>query len=258
METGFLMGDSPEEHEDLLEEFVIAAEAIVDITSAQDVVNKMPDQSIRFPEGIAKDVIVRIHDHYAPTDFMVLDLGEEEDNTPIILGRSFLNATNVIIYVGSGQVYFQFPREKNEWEEDEEPAKDELTPPKMNPQTKQSMEGKVWEGFIILDDPPVHVIGHSMRTSTVSMALDLLFELCVFLLELESCFLELLVPSLQLLYPQARWGPFIPLDLVTEVVRWGSLSLVDAFDVSLGDTIHETFTRRVMAPPAKVRVARRP
>ena len=37
----FLMGDGPEEHEDLLKEFVMAAEAIVDITSAQDVVNKV-------------------------------------------------------------------------------------------------------------------------------------------------------------------------------------------------------------------------
>ena len=43
METGFLMGDGPEEHEDLLEEFVMAAEAIMDITSAQDVVNKVFD-----------------------------------------------------------------------------------------------------------------------------------------------------------------------------------------------------------------------
>jgi len=43
METGFPMGDGPEEHEDLLEEFVIAADAIVDITSAQDVVNKVLD-----------------------------------------------------------------------------------------------------------------------------------------------------------------------------------------------------------------------
>ena len=43
METGFPMGDSPEEHEDLLEEFIVAAEAIVDITSAQDVVNKVFD-----------------------------------------------------------------------------------------------------------------------------------------------------------------------------------------------------------------------
>ena len=43
METGFPIGDGPEEHEDLLEEFVMVAEAIVDITSAQDVVNKIFD-----------------------------------------------------------------------------------------------------------------------------------------------------------------------------------------------------------------------
>ena len=43
METGFLMGDGPKEHGDLLEEFVIAVETIVDITSAQDVVNKVFD-----------------------------------------------------------------------------------------------------------------------------------------------------------------------------------------------------------------------
>ena len=43
MEAGFSMGDDPEGHEDLLEEFIVAAEAVVDITSAQDVVNKVFD-----------------------------------------------------------------------------------------------------------------------------------------------------------------------------------------------------------------------
>ena len=43
METGLPMGDGPEEHEDLLEEFTMAGKAIVDITSAQDVVNKVFD-----------------------------------------------------------------------------------------------------------------------------------------------------------------------------------------------------------------------
>ena len=131
---------------------------------------QMADQSIRFLEGIAKDVIVRIHDHYAPADFMVLDMGEEDD-TPIIVGRPFLNTTNTIIYVGSRQIHFQFSREKvhchfncyttyeqpnkshsrrirrssqrqrnqtpkNGWEEDEaheESVKDEPTPPKSSP-----------------------------------------------------------------------------------------------------------------------------
>ena len=51
----------------------------------------------------------------------------------------------------------------------------------------------MWEGFIVLDDPPVHIVGHGMCMPTVSVALDLSIELRVFLLELESCFLELLV-----------------------------------------------------------------
>jgi hypothetical protein len=42
---------------------------------------------------------------------MVLDM-EEEDESPIILGRLFLNTTNAIIYVGSRQVHLQFPRER--------------------------------------------------------------------------------------------------------------------------------------------------
>jgi hypothetical protein len=65
----------------------------------------MEDQSIRFLESIVKDIMVKIQDHYASADFMILDM-EEEDDSPIILGRPFLNTTNAIIYVGSEQVHF--------------------------------------------------------------------------------------------------------------------------------------------------------
>ena len=61
--------------------------------------------------------------------------------------------------------------------------------------------GEVRECFIVIDDLSVHVAGHGACTPTVSVALDLSIELRAFLLELESCFLELLVPGLQLLYP---------------------------------------------------------
>ena len=64
--------------------------------------------------------------------------------------------------------------------------------------------GEVWEGFIILNDPLIHIVGHGTCTPAVSMALDLLLKLRAFLLELESFFLELLVPSLQLLHMQER------------------------------------------------------
>ena len=43
MEVGFLIDDGPEGHEDLIEDFTVVAEAIVDITPAQDVVNKVFD-----------------------------------------------------------------------------------------------------------------------------------------------------------------------------------------------------------------------
>jgi hypothetical protein len=60
----------------------------------------MTSQSIRFSEGIPKDIMVKIQDHYALADFMVLDI-EEEDDSPMILGRPFLNTTNAVIYGGS-------------------------------------------------------------------------------------------------------------------------------------------------------------
>ena len=43
METGFLMDDGLEEREELIKEFIDAAEAIMDITSAQDVINNVFD-----------------------------------------------------------------------------------------------------------------------------------------------------------------------------------------------------------------------
>jgi len=39
-------------------------------------------------------------------------MGEDECDPPIILGRSFLNTTKAIIYIGTGEVHFQFPLEK--------------------------------------------------------------------------------------------------------------------------------------------------
>jgi hypothetical protein len=56
--------------------------------------------------------MVRIQDHYVPTDFLVLDMGEEECDPPIVHGRPFLNTTRAIIYMRSGEVHFQFSIEK--------------------------------------------------------------------------------------------------------------------------------------------------
>ena len=79
--------------------------------------------------------------------------------------------------------------------------------------------GEAREGFIICDDPPVHIAGHGTCAPTVSVALYLLVELRLFLLELESRFLDLLVSGFQLLHPHARWSRCLHLGLVVEVVR---------------------------------------
>lgn len=68
----------------------------------------MVDQSYREPEGMIKDILVDIRGHYVPADFMVLDMGEEDD-VHIVLGRPFLNTTGAIIYMRSGEIHFQFP-----------------------------------------------------------------------------------------------------------------------------------------------------
>jgi len=72
----------------------------------------MVDQTVRFSEGIAKDIMVKIQEYYVPTDFMILDMEEDEEDIHIILGRPLLNTTNAIIYIGSGQIHFQFPGQK--------------------------------------------------------------------------------------------------------------------------------------------------
>ena len=43
MEPDFLMADDPDMHEDLIEDFEYATTTIVDITSAQDVINRVFD-----------------------------------------------------------------------------------------------------------------------------------------------------------------------------------------------------------------------
>ena len=62
---------------------------------------QMVDLSVRLPEGIAKNVTVKNQDHYIPVGFLVLDM-QGDDESPIILGRPFLNTANANIYMRLG------------------------------------------------------------------------------------------------------------------------------------------------------------
>jgi hypothetical protein len=91
---------------------------------------QMVDQTFRFMEGLVKDVPIQIDNHFILTDFLVIDMGEDKYDPPIILGRPFLSTTKAIIYITTREVHFQFPSEKvrhhfnNNYVIDEEPKKD--------------------------------------------------------------------------------------------------------------------------------------
>jgi len=71
------------------------------------------NQTFRKIEGIVTDVPVKIDYYFVHTDFQVIDIGEDEYDPPIILGRLFLNTVKAIIYIGTGEVHMHFPSKKN-------------------------------------------------------------------------------------------------------------------------------------------------
>ncbi|KAG8491021.1 hypothetical protein CXB51_014153 [Gossypium anomalum] len=61
---------------------------------------QLADKTIRFPRGIIEDVLVKIDKFIFLVDFIILDI-EEDSNTPLILGRPFLETARTIIDVGT-------------------------------------------------------------------------------------------------------------------------------------------------------------
>ena len=80
----------------------------------------MADKSTATPIGICEDVPIVIANVSIPTDFVVLEM-PEDDNLSIILGRPFLNTAGAVINCTEGKVTFNvkgnehtihFPRKK--------------------------------------------------------------------------------------------------------------------------------------------------
>ena len=70
------------------------------------------DETFREVKGIVTDVPVKIEDHFVYTDFQVIDMGEDEYDSPVILGRPFLSTVKRIIYIGTREVHMHLPSEK--------------------------------------------------------------------------------------------------------------------------------------------------
>ncbi|XP_057720028.1 uncharacterized protein LOC130934480 [Arachis stenosperma] len=50
---------------------------------------QMADKSLKYAHGIVENLLVKVGKFFLPSDFIILDMGED-DNTSIILGRPFL------------------------------------------------------------------------------------------------------------------------------------------------------------------------
>ena len=66
---------------------------------------QMADKSTAKPIGICEDVPISIANVLIPTDFVILDM-PEDDNLSIILGRPFLNTTGAVINCTGSKVTF--------------------------------------------------------------------------------------------------------------------------------------------------------
>ncbi|XP_024006610.1 uncharacterized protein LOC112083112 [Eutrema salsugineum] len=63
----------------------------------------LADRSKRIPKGVFEDVPIKVGDCIIPTDFVVLEYGEEPED-PFILGRSFLDTAGAVIDVKHGNL----------------------------------------------------------------------------------------------------------------------------------------------------------
>ncbi|XP_061357932.1 uncharacterized protein LOC133302203 [Gastrolobium bilobum] len=64
------------------------------------------DRSIKRPEGVLEDVLVKVNDYIFPADFVMLNM-KEDDNMPLILGRPFLATAKILIDVEKRQMIFR-------------------------------------------------------------------------------------------------------------------------------------------------------
>ncbi|XP_074318338.1 uncharacterized protein LOC141655144 [Silene latifolia] len=67
---------------------------------------QLADRSVQRPMGVIEDVSIKVGNFYIPTDFVVLDIPEDQQ-TPIILGRPFLETGYVNISVKEGKLTFK-------------------------------------------------------------------------------------------------------------------------------------------------------
>ncbi|XP_019455124.1 PREDICTED: uncharacterized protein LOC109356251 [Lupinus angustifolius] len=64
---------------------------------------QLADRSVKYPYGVAEDVLVKVDVLVFPIDFVIMDI-EEDKEVPLILGRPFMKTSRDIIDVDDGKL----------------------------------------------------------------------------------------------------------------------------------------------------------
>ncbi|CAM8938028.1 unnamed protein product [Rhodiola kirilowii] len=72
---------------------------------------RLADRTSRLPKCILEDMLIKIGELWVPVDFYVLEM-DVENETPIILGRPFLNTVHAVIDCGNGTIEMNLGSEK--------------------------------------------------------------------------------------------------------------------------------------------------
>jgi len=71
-----------------------------------EVTLKLADRTNIHPVGFIEDIPIEVGGLYIPTDFIVLNM-DEDDQVPVILGRPFLATAGAMIDVKGGMIAFR-------------------------------------------------------------------------------------------------------------------------------------------------------
>jgi hypothetical protein len=71
---------------------------------------QLADQSVKLPIRIVKDMPIQIDKYFIPKDFVIVGM-EEDTQTPLLLGRPFLNTARAIFFHNE-MIFFKISEEK--------------------------------------------------------------------------------------------------------------------------------------------------
>ncbi|KAJ0835495.1 putative aspartic peptidase domain superfamily [Helianthus annuus] len=76
-------------------------------TSPTKISIQLADRSVKFPQGVIENVLVRVSRFVYPVDFVILDM-EEDTEVPLILGRPFLATAQAVVDRNDGTLTLRY------------------------------------------------------------------------------------------------------------------------------------------------------